>query len=202
MRRALRWAALVAILVAGAAGAQESARAAEAAEPPAEAEHGSLEWWKWANFALLAGVLGWAVGKNAGPWFAARSRAIRKQMVDAEELQGEARRKTKAIEDRLANLEAEIAGMRREALAEEEAEAQRLRRQTAAEMAKIQEHARQEIEAAGNQARVELKRYSAALAVRLAEQRIRARMTSSTQDALVRSFVETLGRPASRAHTP
>src|ERR1035437_10665413 len=32
---------------------------------------------KWANFLLLAGGLGYFIGKNAGPFFAARSAGIR-----------------------------------------------------------------------------------------------------------------------------
>ena len=63
---------------------------------------------------------------------------------------------------------------------------------TAAEIAKIQAHAEQEIASAGKAARMELKRYSAELAIDLAEQKIRARMTPETQDALVRGFVRDL----------
>ncbi len=180
-------------------GAQEKAH--EGAEQPAAGEHGSLELWKWANFVLLAGALGWMIKKNAGPWFSARSREIRKQMVEAEELQAEAERKAKDIESRLANVQAEIEAMRGEARAEEEAEAERVRRATTAELGKIQENARQEIDAAGKQARLELKRYAADLAVDLAETGVRAQMTPSSQDALVRSFVENLDQPASRAQS-
>ena len=48
---------------------------------------------------------------------------------------------------------------------------------------------------------MELKRYSADLAIALAEQRLRARMTPETQDALVRGFVRDLEPPASHATT-
>jgi F0F1-type ATP synthase membrane subunit b/b' len=71
-------------------------------------------------------------------------------------------------------------------------EIERLAQHTAAEIAKIQAHAEQEIASAGKAARTELKRYSAQLAVELAEQKIRARMTPQTQDALVRGFVRDL----------
>src|ERR1035437_2398861 len=46
-------------------------------KPETFAEKYELEL-KWANFLLLAGVLGYFIGKNAGPFFAARSAADRK----------------------------------------------------------------------------------------------------------------------------
>ena len=70
--------------------------------------------------------------------------------------------------------------------------AARISQQTAEEIAKIQAHAGQEIAAAGKHARSDLKRYSAELAMGLAEQKVRARMTPGTQDELVDSFVRDL----------
>ena len=66
--------------------------------------------------------------------------------------------------------------------------------QTEAEIAKIQAHAEQEIASAGKAARMALKRYSAELAMGLAEQKVRARMTPETEDALVQGFVRNLNR--------
>ena len=65
----------------------------------------------------------------------------------------------------------------------------RMAQQTEAEIAKIQAHAEQEIASAGKAARMALKRYSAELAMGLAEQKVRARMTPETEDALVQGFV-------------
>jgi len=156
------------------------------------AESGHLSAWKWANFLVLAGGLGYLAGKSAPAFFAARSMKIRKDMIDADELRRDADARAAAVERRLANLEAEIAALRAEAHKEERAEGERLRQHAASEMAKIQIHAEQEIAAAGKAARMDLKRYSAELAVDLAEKKIRARMTPATQDALVRGFVRDL----------
>ncbi len=202
MRRALLSAAAAAALVlipaAGVAASQEAAEKASerAAEGPAAAEHGGLEVWKWANFFVLAGALGYLVAKNAGPYFVARSRQIRKDMLEAEELRKQAEARAADVERRLAGLEAEIAQLRAESQRETQAESDRLSKYTLAEIAKVQAHAQQEIVAAGKAARVELKRHSAKLAVALAEQKIRARMGSATQDVLVRNFVRQLEPPA------
>ena len=155
-------------------------------------EQGGLEAWKWANFVVLAGGIGYLVGKNAGPMFAARSRQIRKDIVEAEAARQEAEARAAAVDRRLTNLEAEIAALREEASREAEAETRRLEEHTAAEIGKIQAHAEQNIAAAAKAARLELKRYSAELAIGLAERKIRDRMTPEAQDTLVRGFVRDL----------
>lgn len=163
-----------------------------AAETSGEGGHGSLELWKWANFVVLAGGLGYLIGKHAGPFFAGRSRKIRKDMIEAGGQRQDAEARAAAVERRLANLESEIAALRGESRNEARAETERLEQHTASEIAKIQTRAEQEIAAAGKAARMDLKRYSAELAVGLAEQKIRARMTPDAQDALVRGFVRDL----------
>ena len=70
---------------------------------------------------------------------------------------------------------------------------------TAAEIARIQSSAEQEIAAAGKAARLELKRYSAELAVNLAGEKIRSRMTPGAQEELVRDFVRQLDSSGARA---
>src|SRR5262249_14484804 len=148
--------------------------------------------WKWANFAILAGALGYLIGKNAGPFFDNRSKQIKKDMLEAAAARKDAESRAADVERRLANLESEIAALRAEAQQEAAAETERLSRQSASEMAKIQANAEQEIAAAGKAARLELKRYSAHLAAGLAEQKLRARMSPDTQNELVQSFVHNL----------
>ena len=157
-----------------------------------EAEGGSLQVWKWANFVVLAGGLGYLIGKKGGPFFAARSVKIRQDMIEAGEARKAAETRAAEVDRRLASLEAEMAALRADSQKEEQAETGRFERHTAVEIAKTQAHAEEEIAAAGKAARMELKRYCAELAVGLAEQKIRARMTPDTQDALVRDFVRNL----------
>ncbi len=188
---ALALAAALALYGQHGAGGHETAaqRVEEVAEHPARAEHGSLELWKWANFLLLAGLLIWGGRKSATAFFAGRTLEIRRSLVEAQEARANAERRASEVDRRLANLGAEIEALRREAAAEQEAEAGRARREMAAELAKIQLHAEQEIAAAAKQARLELKRYSAQLALQIAERKIAARMNPPVQDALVDSFV-------------
>ncbi len=155
--------------------------------------------WKWANFAILAGGLGYLISKNAGPFFATRSQQIRQDMVDSQEARRQAEARAADVDRRLAALDAEIAALRSDSQREAQAETERLARHAAAEVAKIQAHAEQEIASAGKAARTDLKRYSAELAIDLAEKRLRDRMNPETQQALVRGFVRDLDSPSSRS---
>ena len=135
-----------------------------------EAEGGNLQIWKWANFLVLAGGLGYLIGKKGGPYFAERSTKIRKEMVEAGEVRKEAEARAAEVDRRLANLEAEIATLRAESGKEEEAETGRFGRHTAAEIVKAQANAEQEIAAAGKAAAVKTR---AVIGGRQAGQRIR-----------------------------
>jgi len=175
----------------GSAGEEATKYAAEREEPGGSP-------WAWANFAILVGGLGYLIRKNAGPYFAARSLKIRKEILEAEDARRGAEARATEADRKLAILGVEIEALRAGAHREQEAEIKRIRRQTEADVANIHAHAGQEIEGAGKAARAELKRYAAELALGLAGQQIRARMTPDTQDGLVRNFARSLDQPASR----
>lgn len=163
-----------------------------ATQEAAHGEEGGLEIWKWANFLMLAGGLIYLIGKNAGPFFASRSAAIRKDLEESLRQSREAEATAADVDRRLAALEADIAALRVESQRELAVGEERMTRQSTEYIAKIQAQAEQEIASAAKYARADLKRYAAQLAVGLAEQKIRARMTDSTQDAMVESFVREL----------
>jgi F-type H+-transporting ATPase subunit b len=176
--------------------AQES-EAQKVKESTGATEHGEPALiWGWANFLLLAGGLGYVIKKNAGPYFAKRSQEIRKGMMEAEAVRAESDAKVAEVDRRLANLQSEIEAMRRNAQQEAEAEHERVRREAAAEMAKIQGHLAEEIASASKAARLELRRYSAELALGLAEKKIAARMSPESQDRLVKTFIATMAQAA------
>ena len=191
MRRGVLWLALLAAMAGSGAWAQHEPAHGEKAAEHAEGEQVS-PLWAWLNFALLAGGLTWVFRKNALPFFAARATSIRKGMLEADDERAQAERRIAAVEARLSHLQADIQALKEEATAEDQAEHERVRQERDAELAKIQWHAKQEIEAAAKTARAELKRYSAGLALELAQQKIRARMNPAVQEALFHGFVQKL----------
>ena len=99
---------------------------------------------------------------------------------------------------RLSGLETEIAGMRDSARTERENEAERLRHDTNSEMMRIRQQVLVEIESSTKQARLEVQRHAARLAVDLAETKIRERMSPATQASLVTGFVADMADPSRR----
>jgi F-type H+-transporting ATPase subunit b len=164
------------------------------------ASEGPSPIWAWANFAILAGALGYLIVKKGGPWFQSRSLAIRKGIAEAEEIRRGAEVSAAEVDRRLAGLQTEIEGLRTNAQREQSAEAERIRQQAAADLARIQGHAAREIESAGKTARLELKRYAAQLAVDLAEQKIRRQMTPEVQAALIERFGRDLDHSPAGPH--
>jgi F-type H+-transporting ATPase subunit b len=179
---------------------KSEAKGEAAAQEEKEAKEKALVPWKWANFLILAGALGYAIGKFAPPFFAARGAQIREDIEEADALRIKAEARTAEVERRLANLEAEIAAIREESKTEAEAGAARLSQETTARLAKLQASSEQEIASAGKAARTELKRYSAQLSIGLAEQKLRARMTPQAQDSLVDGFEHSLATAKARTH--
>jgi F-type H+-transporting ATPase subunit b len=151
-------------------------------------------WWKWANFAILAGVLGYLAAKNAGPFFASRSAEIQKGIKEAALVKAEAEARAAKIEARIANLAAEIEVIRKNSREEISAEGARISAETAQTISKIQAQAEQDIASAAKTASLDLKAQAAELAIGIAEQQIRARLTQETQDGLVDAFVHDLKR--------
>lgn len=148
----------------------------------------------WVNFAILAGFLTWLIRKYGGPFFRARSERIQREIVEAAKIRKDAETRSAEVDRRLANLEADLGALRVESRREIESLERQQGSKTSSEIARIQTNAEQEIAAAGRAARLELKRYSAELAVQLAGEKIRARMTPGAQEELLRDFLQQLDR--------
>ena len=86
-----------------------------------------------------------------------------------------------------------LATARAEAAKEDEVQASVMRKATETEGAKILASAESEIDTLTRAARLDLKAYAAKLAVDLAEERIKSRMTPEAQGKLVQSYVQDLG---------
>jgi F0F1-type ATP synthase membrane subunit b/b' len=146
------------------------------------------ELWKWPNFLLLAGLLGYLIRKHGGPLLTSRSQQIRESLEAGEKAKADAEARVAAVQAKIANLDHEIADFRAAAHADLEREADRIRRDTTAELNRIEQHTAAEIVAIGKRARLELRQYAAGLAMDLAEQKIRSRMSPDVQSTLLSNF--------------
>ncbi len=153
--------------------------------------------WKWVNFALLAVGLGVLLGKMVPKNFAERTAAIQKDIKEAQALKADAERRAAEVEAKVAKLGSDIEAFRADSAKQMSAEGERIRQETAAQIKRVEEQAALEIETAGKLARRELRQYSAELALKLAEERLRSRIDASAESGLVDNFVAELGRQGS-----
>ena len=153
-------------------------------------------WWKWANFLILAGVLGYLINKNAGAMYRGQAEAIRRSITEAAKAKQDAEARAAQIENRLAGIQTEIEALRSQARADMAAEAGRITQETERHLSRLQQQSEQEIELMSRAARQQLKVYSAELAFELAEQQVRRQMSKETQGALVKVFIQDLQHEA------
>lgn len=142
------------------------------------------------NFGVIAGLIIFAMKKGLPTVFRDRTSAIQKGIEEARKASAESAAKLKDIESRLAKLDQDIASMKIQAEQDADAEDRRLRAATEEEKKKIIATSEQEIEAAANLARRDLKKYAAELAIALAEKRIS--VDEAADKNLVREFASQL----------
>ncbi len=193
---------IAATICCGAFFLQPIARAQEpAGEAKKEAKSEAAEpdpLWKWINFGLLAVGLGYLLGKSLPPFFKSRTSDIQKDIVEAQATKRDAEQRAAAIEKRVSALGADIEAFQAQSRTEMEQEAARIREETARMIEKVQKQAGNEIETAGKNAQRDLKAYAAKLSLDMAEQRIRTRLDTATENGLVDDFVKDLQAEGSK----
>jgi F0F1-type ATP synthase membrane subunit b/b' len=167
------------------------ARAAEAAnQDPAESPIGTV--FKWLNFAVVFGAIGYLLVKKAPPMFRARADQIAAGIESAQAAKAEADRQLREAEAGLARLDGETARMRDALKKEFEAEAERLRAAGKQEVERIDRSADVEIAAARRTAHLQLRELAARLAAGRAAALIAQQMTPDRRAMLMQEFVDDL----------
>ena len=187
----------IGLLRAGSLDLRYAAAPQEAGEEGGEQRHEAI--YKWINFVILAGGLGYLLRKPLAEFFAGRSASIRKSLEEGRKALEASAAQLRAVEERLQHFEEEMASFKAAAWREMEEERERRRQATAQETEKMLESLRAQMKTATQQARVELKLYAAELAVELAEKMIGERLDEASQQRLVSQFIAGLkaGRPSS-----
>jgi F-type H+-transporting ATPase subunit b len=144
------------------------------------------------NFAIIFVLIVLIMKSKLPAAFRARTESIREGIAEARKASEEAQRRLGEIESRLAKLDSEIAAIAANAEAEAQKEEARILAAAEEDKRKIVEAAEQEMGAAARLARSELRAYVSELAVALAEKRIQ--VSASTDQELVRTFVDQLGK--------
>jgi F-type H+-transporting ATPase subunit b len=166
--------------------------AQEGEASPVESPAGWI--FRWLNFAIVFGAIGYLAWKKGGPYFRAQAEEISRKIAEGARAREAAERQRQEVQAKLANIESEIAAVRADSKRDADAEAQRLRSLAREEAQKIERAAQAEIVAAERAARMELKTLAARMAVERAEALLRKELTPKSEAALFQAFVQELER--------
>jgi F-type H+-transporting ATPase subunit b len=143
------------------------------------------------NILILVAGVGYGLLKLLPKAFRKRNSDIQKHLVDARTATEEATSRLSSVEERLAELDEQIAAMRLQAEADGVRDEQRIKASLEDEKNKIIAAAEAEIQSATTLARRELQKYAAELAIEQAARKLV--VTAETDRLLVESFAHQLG---------
>ncbi len=164
------------------------------------AEEGHQEGWgwietigRWVNLFILFGVIIYFIRIPARRFFAGRATSITDDIRSSAEAYEKARSERESLEERVGNIDRELASIREEAERQANLERERVREQARKDAERLLENARREIENVTRAAQKDLKEYAADLAVNLAENRIGREIRPQDERKVVDRFFVTLG---------
>ncbi len=164
--------------------------AAEVEQSPADSTIGWV--FRWLNFALVFGGLGYFLAKKAPALFASRVEKIVASITEAGHAKEGAERRLREAEEKLAGIEREIGDLREQAKRHADSEAERIRALTRQEAKKIERAAQAEIQAAARAGRLQLKSQGARLAIERADALLRKEITPQSDATIFHSFLTDL----------
>lgn len=148
--------------------------------------------WKWGNFLILFGGLGWYLRQPLREFLETRSRSIEEGLASGRLARESALKQMNEIEDRMSRLDEEVRALRAQAVKEAEEEKARILESAKLEAQKILEVAYREIDGLKKSARLELKAHVAELAVKLAEEQLQKSVGPNENKRLVLRFLDSL----------
>ena len=146
-----------------------------------------------ANFAILVGTLVYFLRSPLMNFLTARGIQVRQDLVTASEMRAAASAQLAEIEKKMQTLPGELEALKRQGAEDVRAEQARIKEAAAAERERLLEQTRREIDMRLRIARSELTEHAAALAVGIAEQRIRQTITPEDHYRLVDRYTAQLG---------
>ena len=171
------------------------ALAAEGSEPGPGESAASLIF-RWINFLIVFGGIGYLIAKHGGAFFRANAKAIATGIHEAAATKAEAEGELRGAQAKEARIDQEIAELREAARRNWAAESERLRTSGLVEVEKIEQAARAELASSERAAQQELREIAASLAVQNAATLVSSRMSGEVRARMFHSFLSELGRGA------
>jgi F-type H+-transporting ATPase subunit b len=146
--------------------------------------------WKFVDFAVLAGLIYWWIGKKAKDFFSGRREGIGKSLADAEKMREEAQKKFQEYSLKLDKATAEIDELTRMIQEQGIAEKEKLIKEAKEMAEKIKEDARARMEQEFKKAMHQLRLEAAQLSTQMAESLLREKITMEDHEAMVRDYIK------------
>ncbi|MCX8030386.1 MAG: ATP synthase F0 subunit B [Thermodesulfovibrionales bacterium] len=158
------------------------------------AEEGPLGWlWRILNFTILVVLLVKFVGKPLKNFLKQRSEMIEKSIKDAQEAKQIAQKALAEVEEKLRLKDKEIAEILAVAKSSGEEEKKRLIEDAERLKSKILEQAKSNIDHEIKMAKEIIKAEAVEEAIKLSEEKIKARLTKEEQDKILQDSIKLLG---------
>lgn len=152
-----------------------------------------FEAWKFINLAIFVALLVYLIKKPLSEAFKAKRDAIRAELIKAEQEKQAALKQLTSAEAKLAALENEKGAILKKAKDEAEAEKTRLAERAEWDVSKLQEQAGGEVSRLQKQTMASLRRFSAEESIRLAEEKLKAKMDPQKDAQLVKGSIAAIG---------
>ncbi len=152
-----------------------------------------FEAWKFLNLAIFIALMVYLAKKPLSEAFKAKREQIRAELIRAEGEKQAALAKLTASEAKLAQLESEKEYVITKAKDEAAYEAKRLAEQTQIEVERLRNQSEAELARLSAQSRNELRRFSANESIRLAEEKLRAKIDVANDSRLVKASIAEIG---------
>jgi F-type H+-transporting ATPase subunit b len=147
---------------------------------------------RWANFIVLFGGLGYLLRKPAKEFFEGRKKEISEGLNRAQHAQEEAQARMDEIERRLSRLSSEMADLRSQAEKESSSERERIVAEARLEVDRIVDQSRQEIERVVRSVERDIKSRLADRVIDRASEHLRTEMTQDDHKRVVVRFIKNL----------
>lgn len=148
---------------------------------------------RWVNFAIVFGAIGYFAVKKGAPYFRKHADEISEKIAEGARAREAAEKQRREAQAKLAGIEKEVGEMREEAKRAAEAETQRIHALGDRDEEAIGRGVQAEIAAAERAARLELKAHAARLALERAEAVLGGAVAPDADAKLFREFVTGIG---------
>ncbi len=146
--------------------------------------------WRVANFLILLGILYWLMWKKMKTFFSGRREGIKASLEEAEVVKADAEKKFKEYDEKIKKAEEEIQGIAAMIKAQGEEEKKRIIADAGRAAEKMKEDAKARMDQELKKAKNELRLEASELAVQLAEDILKKKVTKEDHEGMVREYLD------------